>query len=75
MVKWVKNLPAVQEMRVQSWSGKVPWRRAWQPTPVFLPEEYPWREEPGGLQSKASQRDTTEATEPTHRHRNRRPVH
>ena len=21
------------------WVGKVPWRRAWQPTPVFLPEE------------------------------------
>ena len=25
-----------------------PWRGAWQPTPVFLPGEYPWREEPGG---------------------------
>ena len=23
----------------------------WQPTPVFLPGEYPWAEEPGGLQS------------------------
>ena len=22
-----------------SWSGKIPWRRAWQPTPVFLPGE------------------------------------
>ena len=21
------------------WAGKIPWRRAWQPTPVFLPEE------------------------------------
>ena len=21
------------------WVGKIPWRRAWQPTPVFLPEE------------------------------------
>ena len=21
------------------WDGKFPWRRAWQPTPVFLPEE------------------------------------
>ena len=20
--------------------GKIPWRRAWQPTPVFLPGEY-----------------------------------
>ena len=26
-------------------------RRAWQPTPVFLPGEFPWTEDPGGLQS------------------------
>ena len=26
--------------------GKIPWRRAWQPTPVFLPGESPWTEEP-----------------------------
>ena len=38
------------------WSGKIPWRRAWQPTPVFLPGESPWTEEPGGLQSMGSQR-------------------
>ena len=30
------------------WVGKIPWRRAWQPTPVFLPGESPWTEEPGG---------------------------
>ena len=28
---------------------KIPWSRAWQPTPVFLPGESPWTEEPGGL--------------------------
>ena len=22
------------------WVGKIPWKRAWQPTPVFLPEEF-----------------------------------
>ena len=31
------------------WVGKIPWRRAWQPTPVFLPEESPWMEKPDGL--------------------------
>ena len=36
--------------------GKIPWRRAWQPTPVFLPGESPWTEEPGGLQTMGSQR-------------------
>ena len=36
----VKNLPAMQETRVQSLVGKIPWRRKWQPTPVvFLPGE------------------------------------
>ena len=38
------------------WVGKTPWRRAWQPTPVFLPGESPWTEEPGGLQSMGSRR-------------------
>ena len=38
------------------WVGKIPWRRAWQPTPVFLPGETPWIEEPGGLQFIGSQR-------------------
>ena len=28
---------------------KIPWRRAWHPTPVSLPGESPWTEEPGGL--------------------------
>ena len=35
--------------------GKIPWRRAWQPTSVFLPGESPWTEEPGGLQPMGSQ--------------------
>ena len=38
------------------WVGKIPWRRAWQPTPEFWPGESPWTEEPGGLQSTGSQR-------------------
>ena len=27
----------MQETGVQPWIGKIPWRRKWQPTPVFLP--------------------------------------
>ena len=38
------------------WVGKIPWRKKWQPTPVFLPEKIPWTEEPGRLQSMGSQR-------------------
>ena len=34
----VKNLPAKQEMCVQSMGFKEdPWRRKWQATPIFLP--------------------------------------
>ena len=36
--------------------GKIPCRRKWQHTPIFLPEEIPWTEEAGGLQSIGSQR-------------------
>ena len=31
------------------WVGKIPWRRTWQPTPVFLPGESTWKEQPGWL--------------------------
>ena len=47
----VTNLPAMQETWVRPQVGKIPWRRARQPTPVFLPGEPPWTEEPGRLQS------------------------
>ena len=37
----VKNLPANagdrRDMGSDSWVGMIPWRRKWQPTPVFLP--------------------------------------
>ena len=36
----VKNLPAMKETWVRSLGWEIPWRRAWQPTPVFLPGEF-----------------------------------
>ena len=33
----VKRLPTTQETWVQSLGQEDPWRRKWQPTPVFLP--------------------------------------
>jgi len=42
--------------RVHPWLRKIPWRGAWQHTPVFLPGESPWTEEPGRLQCIGSQR-------------------
>ena len=33
----IKNPPAMQEMWVRPLGRKIPWRRKWQPIPVFLP--------------------------------------
>ena len=45
-----------KRLRFNPWVGKIPWRRAWQPTPVFSPgESIPWTEEPSRLQSIGSQ--------------------
>ena len=35
----VKNLPKLRETRFDPWVGKMPWRRKWQITLVFLPGE------------------------------------
>ena len=51
---WLSNKKSAcqcRRLRFNSWVGKIPWRRAGQPTPVFLPVESPWTEEPGRLQS------------------------
>ena len=41
-LRQLKNLPTMQETQwkrpsFDSWIRKIPWRREWQPTPVFLP--------------------------------------
>ena len=56
VAKTVKCPPTMRETRFDSWVGKIPWRKKWQPTPVLLPGKIPWAEEPGGLQSVGSQR-------------------
>ena len=57
---WLRQESELQCRRpgFDPWGGKIPWWRAWQPTPVFLSGESPWTEEPGGLQSMASQSQT-----------------
>ena len=37
MAQMVKRLSATQETGFDPWVGKIPWRRKWQPAPVFLP--------------------------------------
>ena len=53
----------VQETWVRSQVGKIPWRRAWQPTPVFLPRESHGQRNLVGYSSEGhKESDTTEAT-------------
>ena len=40
MAQTVKNLPAIRRPRFDPWVRKIPWRREWRPTPVFLPGEF-----------------------------------
>ena len=51
--------------------GKIPWRRAWQPTPVFLPGELHGQRNLVGYSPWGHKElDTTEVTEHTHMHVN-----
>ena len=56
----LKNLPAsagdIRDMGSIPGSGRSPGGGHRQPTPVFLPGEIPWTEEPGRLQSIGLQR-------------------
>ena len=47
----------------ETWVEKIPWRKAWQPTPVFLPGESPWMKEPGRLQSMGVTKNWTRLSE------------
>ena len=52
------------------WVGKIPWRRAWQLTPVFLPGESHGQRTLAGYSPWGRKKlNTTEATEHTHVHK------
>ena len=57
-LRWYRIRLQCRRPGFDPWFGKIPWRKAWQPTPVFSAGESPWTEEPGGLQSMGSQSRT-----------------
>ena len=67
----VKNLPANagdRRRRFDPWVRRIPWRRAWQPTPVFLPgESHRQRSLAGYSPQGPKESDTTERLS-THPH-------
>ena len=66
----VKNLPTkARDMRLRfdPWVGKIPWRMAWQPTPVVLPgESHGHRSLEGYRPQGHKESNTTEATQNAH---------
>ena len=57
VAEMVKNPPAMWE----TWVHSQGWEDPLQPTPVYLPGESPWTEEPGLLKSTScKESDTTE---------------
>ena len=56
MAQLVKNLPAVQEIWVQSLGWEDPLEKGTAAHSSILAWRIPWTEEPGGLQSMGSQR-------------------
>ena len=66
----IKNLPAntgdERKTRAQSWVRKIPWRRKWLPTPVFLPGEFHGQRSLAGYSPWGhKESDTTEVTDHT----------
>ena len=47
-----EDCPHCGRLRFDPWLRKIPWRRQWQPTPVF----FPWEFNSGGLEFMGSQR-------------------
>ena len=63
----VKKLPAnagiIRDTEFSPWAGKIPWRRAWEPTPVFLPGEFHGQRNLAGYSPGCHKElDTTEVT-------------
>ena len=58
MVK--KSACQCRRCKFDHWIGKIPWRRKWQPTPVFLPGRIPWTEVSGGVWYMGSQKSRTQ---------------
>ena len=57
----VKNLSANAGDTRDPWVRKIPWRRKWQPTPVFLPGEFHGQRSLVGYNPKGCKElDTTE---------------
>ena len=55
------NAGDIMRHRFDPWIGKIPWKREWQPTPVFLPGEFHGQRSLAGYSPWSyKEKDTTE---------------
>ena len=67
VAQWLRIYLQCRRPRFSPWVGKIPWRRAWQPTLVFLPEEsHAQRSLAGDSPQGCKELDATEVTEHAH---------
>ena len=61
--QWQRIYLPMQETQLDPWVAKIPWRRKWQPTPVFSPGEFHGQRSPAGYsQWRRKEANTTERT-------------
>ena len=60
VAQMVRNLPAMLKPGFNPWVGKIPWRRKWQSTPVFLPGKFHDQRSLAGYRWSHKELDTTE---------------
>ena len=66
--RWLSGKEFTRQCRrfgINPWVRKIPWRRKWQSTLIFLPGKIPRTEEPGRLQSMGSQKSRTQLSDET----------
>ena len=75
LLRWLRGKDSTCQCRSCKRCGfdpcvwKIPWRRIWQPIPVFLPEESQGQRSLAGYSPRSHKEvDTTEVTEYTHTH-------
>ena len=68
VAQMVKNLSAMQETGFNPRVGKIPWRRTWQPTPVFLPGESHGQRSLAGYSPRGLKELNTTEQISTHKH-------
>ena len=69
MTQWVKNLPTMQEAQKMNpeqafnpWFKKKPWRKKWQPIPIFLPKKFQGQRSLGSQESGTTEEQSTHGT-------------